>query len=205
MSAAEVRVRLREKEDAASLLESPTLPSDTPRSEESEGEGDEDFDLKGFASCHPRPSLLSILPPRLSLRKDTLDGLSSWSASVFSSILSSSNDSSGSSSSTADASTSSSAIKYRPIVGLHSPLISSIHRYKSRRKTSITITITARWGAADTDTGWTVVGWWGSRHTYCASGCATSSSLSVTWPNAPPEAQVFEGAGSPIRSDLSER
>ncbi|KAI0290296.1 kinase-like domain-containing protein [Russula brevipes] len=49
----------------------------------------------------PRPSDLSILPPRISLRKDTLDDLSSWSASLFSSLPSALHDSPESSASTA--------------------------------------------------------------------------------------------------------
>ena len=49
----------------------------------------------------PRPSDLSILPPRVSLRKDTLEDLSSWSASLFSSLPSALHDSPASSVSTA--------------------------------------------------------------------------------------------------------
>ena len=48
-----------------------------------------------------RPSDLSILPPRVSLRKDTLEDLSSWSASLFSSLPSALHDSPSSSVSTA--------------------------------------------------------------------------------------------------------
>lgn len=48
-----------------------------------------------------RPTDLSILPPRVSLRKDTLEDLSSWSASLFSSLPSALHDSPASSVSTA--------------------------------------------------------------------------------------------------------
>jgi hypothetical protein len=48
-----------------------------------------------------RPSDLSILAPRVSLRKDTLEDLSSWSASLFSSLPSALHDSPASSVSTA--------------------------------------------------------------------------------------------------------
>jgi hypothetical protein len=48
-----------------------------------------------------RPSDLSILPPRVSLRKDTLEDLSSWSASLFSSLPSALDGSPASSVSTA--------------------------------------------------------------------------------------------------------
>ena len=53
-----------------------------------------------------RPSDLSILPPRVSLRKDTLEDLSSWSASLFSSLPSALHDSPASSVSTAPTSAS---------------------------------------------------------------------------------------------------
>ncbi|KAI9451430.1 hypothetical protein BJY52DRAFT_1154569 [Lactarius psammicola] len=78
--------------------------------EDEEDEGGDEIDdsgLNGFSSRRQRPSVLSILPPRLSLRKDTLGDLSSWSASLFSSIPSSSHDGSGSSASTAGTSSAS--------------------------------------------------------------------------------------------------
>jgi hypothetical protein len=59
--------------------------------EEEGGDENEDFVFNG-SRRKPRPSVLDILPPRLSLRKDTLGDLSSWSASLFSSIPSSSHD-----------------------------------------------------------------------------------------------------------------
>ena len=55
-------------------------------------EGGDDVVFNASSSRKPRPSVLSILPPRLSLRKDTLGDLSSWSASLFSSIPSTSLD-----------------------------------------------------------------------------------------------------------------
>jgi hypothetical protein len=61
--------------------------------------------FNGSSSRKPRPSVLSILPPRLSLRKDTLSDLSSWSASLFSSIPSSSQDGSPSTTHNSPAST----------------------------------------------------------------------------------------------------
>ena len=127
--------RQGEKGDTASLQRpsvSATLPLDPPRTEEGlqpapvmqsteeagrdakeeeeEDEGGDEYDdsvLHGSSSRRHRPSVLSILPPRLSLRKDTLGDLSSWSASLFSSIPSSSHDGSGSSASTAGTSSAS--------------------------------------------------------------------------------------------------
>ena len=55
----------------------------------------------GSERFRPRPSDLSILPPRVSLRKDILEDLSSWSASLFSSLPSALHDSPASSTSTA--------------------------------------------------------------------------------------------------------
>ena len=73
--------------------------------EEVEG-GDEIIDsgLNSSKNRRPRPSVLPILPPRLSLRQDTLGDLSSWSASLFSSIPSAPHDSSEPSASTAGSS-----------------------------------------------------------------------------------------------------
>ena len=69
----------------------------------------------------PRPTDLSILPPRISLRKDTLEDLSSWSASLFSSLPSALHDSPASSASTAPTSAA---------TGQASPPESSRHRTK---------------------------------------------------------------------------
>lgn len=55
----------------------------------------------GSERYRSRPTDLSILPPRISLRKDTLEDLSSWSASLFSSLPSALHDSPASSASTA--------------------------------------------------------------------------------------------------------
>ena len=61
----------------------------------------EDGTVRGSSERYrPRPDL-SILPPRVSLRKDTLEDLSSWSASLFSSLPSALHDSPASSVSTA--------------------------------------------------------------------------------------------------------
>jgi hypothetical protein len=57
-----------------------------------------------------RPADLSILPPRVSLRKDTLEDLSSWSASLFSSLPSALHDSPASSVSTAPTSAATSQV-----------------------------------------------------------------------------------------------
>ena len=72
--------------------------------EEGEEEGGDEF-VFNSSGRKPRPSVLSILPPRLSLRKDTLGDLSSWSASLFSSIPSSSHDGSPSTAGTSSAPT----------------------------------------------------------------------------------------------------
>ncbi|KAI9454080.1 hypothetical protein F5148DRAFT_447587 [Russula earlei] len=58
---------------------------------------DYDSDHSSSERLRSRPSLLSILPPRVSLRKDVLEDLSSWSASLFSSLPSELHDSPGSS------------------------------------------------------------------------------------------------------------
>ena len=63
----------------------------------------------GSERFRPRPDL-SILPPRVSLRKDTLEDLSSWSASLFSSLPSALHDSPASSTSTAPTSASTSQV-----------------------------------------------------------------------------------------------
>ena len=76
--------------------------------EEHEEQGEQDHDSDRSSSEHrrQRPTVLSILPPRISLRKDTLEDLSSWSASLFSSLPSALRDSPGSSGSTAATSAS---------------------------------------------------------------------------------------------------
>ncbi|KAF8259328.1 hypothetical protein EI94DRAFT_1751867 [Lactarius quietus] len=91
---------------------SETPPSDPPRAVEgsqpamqSLGDPARDAKEEEVGKEHddfPRPSVLSILPPRLSLRKDTLGDLSSWSASLFSSIPSSSDGSASSSDSSSN-------------------------------------------------------------------------------------------------------
>jgi hypothetical protein len=85
----------------------PVPPKQDPGRVSTEEGGDENDDVvfNGCSSRKPRPSVLSILPPRLSLRKDTLGDLSSWSASLFSSIPSSSQDGSPSTAGTSPAST----------------------------------------------------------------------------------------------------
>jgi hypothetical protein len=87
----------------AGLVEAPTRATEEQR----EGQGAQDRDLHRSSSEYrrPRPTVLSI-PPRISLRKDTLEDLSSWSASLFSSIPSVLHDSPGSSASTPAASAS---------------------------------------------------------------------------------------------------
>lgn len=60
---------------------------------EAEEGGGENDDIVFSGSCRkPRPSVRSVFPPRLSLRKETLGDLSSRSASLFSSIPPSSHD-----------------------------------------------------------------------------------------------------------------
>ena len=84
----------------------PAQSMEAARRDEKEEGGDEneDFVFNG-SQRKPRPSVLSILPPRLSLRKDTLGDLSSWSASLFSSIPSSSHGGFPSNADTSSAST----------------------------------------------------------------------------------------------------
>jgi hypothetical protein len=72
----------------------------------------------GSERFRPRPSDLSILPPRVSLRKDTLEDLSSWSASLFSSLPSALHDSPGSSASSAPTSAGTSQVS-QPEIARH--------------------------------------------------------------------------------------
>ena len=85
-------------------------PGRVSTEEAEEGEDDVVFNS---SSRKPRPSVLSILPPRLSLRKDTLGDLSSWSASLFSSIPSTSLDGSPSTADTTPPSTRTSPAESR--------------------------------------------------------------------------------------------
>ena len=91
------------RDTTAGLVEAPTRATEEGREEQRA----QDHDLYRSSSEYrrPRPTILSI-PPRISLRKDTLEDLSSWSASLFSSIPSALRDSPGSSASTSSASAS---------------------------------------------------------------------------------------------------
>ena len=106
----------RTKGSPQSLAGSPTRGTVGKRQEQ--GEQDRGASLERSSSEHqrPRPTLLSI-PPRISLRKDTLDDLSSWSASLFSSLPSALEDRPGSSASTATSASSPSATRSSPSEG----------------------------------------------------------------------------------------
>ena len=82
-----------------------TPPQNSPPADGNLHRGTEKEQEDGVRSSNeryrPRPSDLSFLPPRVSLRKDTLEDLSSWSAALFSSLPSALHDSPASSVSTA--------------------------------------------------------------------------------------------------------
>jgi hypothetical protein len=108
------------------LPDSPTpnkiLAPPPPNSSEQAGAEAEQHALarNGSERRRTRPAVLSIQPPRLSLRKDILEDLSLWSASLFSSMPSALVDSPESSASTAFTSASS-PMSSKPEPGKHKP------------------------------------------------------------------------------------
>ena len=101
-------------------------PANEPRNRGTEKEHGDGPVRRSSERYRPRPSDLSILPPRVSLRKDTLEDLSSWSASLFSSLPSALHDSPASSVSTAPTSAS-------------TPQVLQQENIKHRAKPSVTL------------------------------------------------------------------
>ena len=93
--------------------DSPPANGTLRRTEQEQAEQDHDLARSSSERYRARPSDLSILPPRISLRKDTLEDLSSWSASLFSSLPSALHDSPSSTISTAPTSAGTSQVPQR--------------------------------------------------------------------------------------------
>jgi hypothetical protein len=101
----------------------PTLAPTSNSSEQAGTEAEQHALVRnGSERRRPRPAVLSIQPPRLSLRKDILEDLSLWSASLFSSMPSALVDSPESSASTAFTSASSPTLS-KPEPGKHKPAV----------------------------------------------------------------------------------